>query len=596
MSYILKYILCFIFLTMIFSCKKEENNVLNVSDIQVKEFLSNIPINGDTIYIDSSYGIDFRVDLNGYKIEGVKINIANFKDFVFDTAIINTDCFHFGQGVYPISFVLKTTKLNENDTILIKSRVSQLKVMDNISKMFVHESFADGKLKITWPELDKKHTQYYLIERCMGETPQYVQQIQTYDSIFTDNIYVGEKVNYKISVINKDGGKQKIWNFLKENETPILKVTQHPERGYVLDFSRCKYYSNFGQYIITTGEESNPSILFSSESVTDTSYYSPNAKFADEKQLWLRCLPKEYPEGISDSDWKLYSNLLFARFYRKCFPFDRIAVLDANNFLYTDYGHIYKYNIEIGRKTDSIINPSADYGFIRTTPSGKYFYVADENIYGSPIYIWPSDEKISNQPKYTFQTNFCVPPVSDNLISVMNIKSSTTDSKLAIFNVTSGQNLYTTPYAEEGLISSNGQFIFIRGLTLKLCSFINNNFKIDWELPYSGFSGFYGFDPFSPEICYIWDSNKNFMIKRISDSSNLTSYRLDIESIINIDFFSRRILGYVSDKLIIYNLDSGIEVKEIPAKLTSILFSGYNSKLIGNTIYSNHEMKYDIKF
>jgi hypothetical protein len=581
-----KYALSFIFLLTIFSCKKEDNTP-NVFDVEVKDFLYNIPIIGDTIYIDRLYGNDFRVDLNGYKIEAVKIDFNHFTDLEFDTAIINTASFNFGGGIWPASFTLKTTKVNENDTILIKSRECIFKVVDNVSKMFVHESCVDGRLKITWPELDKKYTQYYLLERCMGENQQFIQQFKIYDSVFTDNNYVGQKVNYKISVINKDNGKQNTWNHLKESEVPILKVTQHPVKGYVMNFSRCKYYNNFGKYIITTRDYSDPAILFNSESVSDTSYYAIEGKFGDEVDLWLRCLPKVYPEGVTYINWELYSTPLFARYYKKCFPYDGIAVLDEKNFVFTNHGHIYKFNLDLGRKVDSMLNFSAEYGFLRATPGGKYFYALNESLYGSPIYLWSADAKFTSQPAYTFQINYVVPQVSDNLMTVINTK----DNKLAIFNVVSGQNVFTTPYSEVGLISPNGQFMFIKGSTLKLCSFIDNNFKIEWEISNAGF---YSFDPFNPDICYIW--NGNFMIRRISDSSILSSYSLNVESIINIDFFSRRMLCYIGDKLIIYNVDSGIKIKEIPAKLISLMFSGHSSGLIGNTIYCNHEMRYDIEF
>jgi hypothetical protein len=595
---ILKYSLVLTLLMGLTSCRKEKNEDLKIDGLVADKFLFNIPVVGDTIFIDSSNGMDFRVAFEGYNIHLVKVDLAGYKQFVFDSivnfeCIMNSEPLLFGKGVFRISFLIKATVPGGTDTINIKSKNLVLNILDNVSDRFVIQNVVDGKLKITWPRLDKKHEQSYLLERLVGENPAYGQLIETIDSAFTDPYYVGEKVTYRISMINKDGRKQRTWNFVKQKESPSFIVAQRSDKGYMVNFSSCRYYNNFGEYIVTTEDEINPPVLFRSSSLYDTSYYAFDAKFGEEKILKLICLPKVYPNGVTNLDWHLYSNPMYVRYYKNCFRYERLVAFDQKNFLYTSAGHIYKFNIESNSNTDAIINTIADYGFLRITPGSKYFYAVDENIYDSPIYIWSAEGKFSSTPKYVFQINFYIPLVSDNLLTLIRLRSATSASKLAIFDITTGHNLYTTPYDATGDISPDGQFMLIEDLNLKLCSFINGIFKVEWELPTARF---YAFHPFDTKICIIWDNTKILSIRNISDGSILYSFSLDIESIINIDFFNSRILGYVNGKFMIFNLENGALLKEINADSHNLLLSGYSSVLFGNTIYSNNERKYDISF
>jgi hypothetical protein len=53
-------------------------------------------------------------------------------------------------------------------------------------------------------------------------------------------------------------------------------------------------------------------------------------------------------------------------------------------------------------------------------------------------------------------------------------------------------------------------------------------------------------------------------------------------------------MGYVTDKVLVYNLEDGTLLNEIPADLGDLFFYNNNSVLIGNTIYNNNGIKYII--
>jgi hypothetical protein len=590
---------------IILSCDKEkdENFIEHLEFdstyiLSAKDFLFNIPINGDTIFIDESYGIDFRIDLEGYKIESVVITIDSVRVREFNINIINTGYFGFyNEGIHKIKFELRVEDLDNGNKISLNSGKFVLKVLENLSNKFISTSEVDGRLCVVWPQLDIKNTQYYLIERIMGDNNEYVQEIESKDFIFIDHYYVGERVDYKISVINNEGERQNIWYYHKELENPNYIVTQKSEGGYSIHFNRCKYYNNFGQYYLTTGMNDNPEFLYSSTSISDTIYNDPDLKFADEVRYWLRYYPKEFPESITAENWELYGHFLYAYAGELSFKYDIIAIIDENNVVYTWEGKIYKRNLETNQITDSIINRNVYYRSIRTTPSGKYFYSIDYNLYGSPLYFWSSDT-ISNSPRYTFQNNFSVvAKVSDNLIAIMDIQGGVDNSKWGLYDVTNGNLIFPTPYFAYDsypTISSNGEYLLIGRPDLRLCHYSDSILTVLWEnTDWSLIFNYIDFNPNNSQL-YIWDDLKNFVIMSTSNISDITSYTLDVEQIINIDLNGGKIMGFQPDKIIIYNLVNGQFEKEIPANISNLFTSGNNGLLLGNTIYSNWGVKYKI--
>ena len=588
-----------VLLGIIIACSKEGQYIdPTIHDIDIEntsDFLFNVPINYDSVFIDVSYGIDFRIEIEGYTIDSVEIIIDETYKYKYNTTIINSKSFFSSEGIHQIEFKIRTINNTNGNIEFFRSAILNLVVIRDLSYKFVSISNIGGKLNITWPELDKKNTQKYLIERFMGKSFEYSQEFDIHDSTYIDDYYVGEEVNFKISVINTDGNKQNIWYYKKQSEQPSVTVSQHPSGGYNIHYSQCKYYNNFGQYYLTTGTNYNPELLFSSEQVKDTIYHISDAKFADDARFWLRYLPKQYPFGISDEDWMLYGKFLYTRYGNKNFKYDRIAILNSEYIVYTIDGNIFKRKTDGNQIIDSIINENTNYGFLRTTPTGNYIYAADKNTYDSPVFFWLSNS-FSENPEYTFNNDFIIPPVSDNLIAIMDIPSNEVPSKLALYNVINGNILYTTDYNATGnkpTISSNGQYFFIDDSDLKLCSYINNSFDLIWEeSDWTKYYRFYDFNPLNDGICYVWDDDKNFSTRNTSNFSELNSFPLELDKIINIDYYSNRIMGYVTDKILIFNLENGTLEEEIPANLRELFLYSNNAILLGNIIYSNHGIKY----
>jgi|GEM_PF-5021746 len=601
-----------VFLFFILSCEKDSDkqggntqsaDTLAISDVQ--DFLFNLPFNQDTFLIDKDYNIDFRIEIEGYVVDSTILIIDNDYIIKRDTFIISTKSIYLSEGLHNISFLIRSIKSEGGDTVIFKSKSLLFNNVKNLSNRFVYPSVDGGKLKLTWDELDKNNTQKYIVERwqiddkfnTMSDEKKYYQIFEVENAKFIDNYYVGEEAEYKITILNNEGNKQDIWYYKKLKEEPEYYVSQNSSGDYNLHFTKCKYYSNFGQYYLTDGMNYNPTYIQSSNQLNDTVLNIAEAKFGDEARFWLRYLPKQLPDNFLEDDWNIYGKFIYARYGNKSFEYERIAIINNEYVAITSNGNIYKINLNSGQKADSIINKSAQYGFLRTTPAGDYLYAIDENIYGSPVYFW-STSNFSTQPNYTFQNDFIIPPVSDNLLAIMSVPSNVTPSKLALYNVTNGNRLYTTDYdgtSNRPKISSNGKYFFINDSDLKLCSYENSTFKLIWEeSEWPKYYRFYDFSPQNNDKCYIWDDDKKFSIRNTLDFSEISSYTLKLEEIINIDHYNKKIMGYVMGKILIYNLENGTLENEIPANLSELFFYRNNTVLIGNTIYNNKGIKYVI--
>ncbi|MFH1050163.1 MAG: hypothetical protein V1779_04430 [bacterium] len=556
------------------------------------DFLYNIPFSGDTIFLDKNYAIDFRVDIDEFDIDSVTMIIDSNRIIRVDTTIITTYSFmHDSKTGSTLQFYFRTVNINTGDTVHFGTKPLILKIVENLSHQFIKIDEADGTLKLTWPELDKKHTKYYLIERFIGENLDLCHKFEEPDSIFIDYYYVGEEVVYKISVINNENVRQNLWYYKKEKEKINYYVSQHPTEGYIIFHSACKYYNNFGEYQLTTGSNSYPELLYSTSNIQDTAYHNTQAKFAQEERFWLRILPKEFPHGVTINNWQIYGNFIYIMYGEKSFKFDRIAIVDNKTVVYTKNGNIYKRDLERENDIDSIINSSVDYEFLNATPGGKYFYALDANEYVPYLSFWQS-EKMTQTPKYKFKSAFRLPAVSDNLIAIMS-----DNDKLSLYDVAKGNKIYSTQFTAISYgpaISSDGKHMFIPG-DMKLCSFINNTFKVlweekDWTKLYQG----YYFNPLDNTVCYTWSSDNIFTIRNINDGSELYSYTLDVGKIVNFNFYSNKIFCS-NGNIVICSLDNGTILREIPADGSQLFMYGYQTIFVGNTIYSHHGIKYEIK-
>lgn len=599
---ILFLILSILVFSIFYGCKKElftgvHINKNDIDSISPSTFLYNVPIVNDTIFLDNYYRTDLRFELEDFTIYKVEITIDNYPQ-IFDSTIINSKHLYLSEGVHSVQFLLRAVENNTKDTAMFIYENYKLRVVKDLSNRFIKNSIIDGRLALTWPELDKKNTHHYFIERRMGDNEQYIQEIEASDSVLIDKYYVGEEVDYYIFVINNNGGKQYCWHYTKVRENPPYYLEQDLEQGYNIYFNKCKYYNNFGETRIISGENYNPELYFSSEIISDTIFHDINGQFGKEVRYCIVYYPKEFPNGVSKNDYLLYRHWYYTRYGIPSIEYDGIVQINEQEFVFNYYGNIYKYNFINNTIVDSLKNSMEENsGWISATPSGKYIYCYSKDLPGSQLIFWDSNN-FAGGIKYIFDTKYSGPYVSDNLVALKSdYISNYGNYYYCLYNIQNGYKFYTSSYKAYGAaMSPDNKYFLIENTYLELVTYKNNQFEKIWqEEQFNLYPSYYVFNPLNPNVFYLLDNNNNFITKSIIDGTTISSFHTDYEKIKNIDYYNNRIMGYNNGgEILIYNIIDGTLLKKIPGDVFSLFLYDNNTKLIGNYIYNNNGVKYKL--
>lgn len=592
--------LLYVVLLSFFACKKDDvpkKDDIQINSIEAQKILFNAPFKGDTLLLDHNGNIDMRVAIEGYTIDSVIIEVGDMYPIKQDSAIVMSQRIssRLFEGGLPVRFFIHAIDSETEKLVVFKSQELFAKRVEDIASQYVTTSIVDGRLKLSWVELDKDYTQKYVVERWVIDNDfsdkgirKYYQRYEVESPEFIDNYYVGEEAEYKITIVNNNGGRQDLWWYTKDKEWLQCSASQNPSGGFNIHLPKCPYY-NFGEYNLTEGGNGNPAFIAKTNDINDTIIHLKNAMFGENESFWLRCLPNQLPEGYTEEDWNIYSSHLNVVFGNSSFDFTRIQQINEESFVYTYRGNIYKYNINTNQVVDSIVSASKKYIFLSTTPAGDYIYAMDEIQSKSPVYIWKTED-FTNQPTYVFQNDYILPNVSDNLVAIMGEKDVSSGAKLTLYNAKTGAKIYKTEYPStsvRSIISSNGKYFFIPGTYMKLCRYENQTFKVIWENTDRNGYYFYGFNALDNGECYLLDYNNNFSIRSTEDFSEINSFTLDAQRIVNIDYYSRRILAIKEGHFFIYNLDDGtLEYK---------LATASEARLINNVLYSYEGVTYHLE-
>jgi len=559
-------------------------------------FLKNVIIHNDTVLIDKNFDVDCRVEIPGYKINS--ISFLDFNRF-HDTCVVTMNMFRIQQNnQFNITAEVSVTNLKTLEKSIITSDPFVIKAVDNLNNLYVKKDCVDGKLKLSWPELDKANTKSYIIEKYIGEKLIEKNEVVG-DSCFIDQTYVGEEVIYKISTLNKDNVIQRSFGFIKAKESPKIRIEQNSVSGYTMYWSKNKYYSNFKKYdLVLSNTFTGDKTILTSENINDTSLYMPNALFGGEVRYYIIQSPKTYPTLINESQKNIYSNFIYGHFGIPSIDYDALVVLDKNSFAYTCAGKIYKYNLLNNLVTDSIVNKGASYQYLYSTPQGKYIYSRDYYKPLTTFDFWKTD-KFVDSPLLTFETAYLTYTFTDELTGAAWFQNNTNYKYYLTFkNIQTNQQICESDIKNGGghhqCISGNGEYLIGQNPNCSLFHFKNNTWTTVWEDPQtSNYKTFYSFDPQDPTILYLFN-NDIFSIISLTDYTVLKSYPFT-GGIINIDFNTKLMLATTSGKALVMNVNTGEIMKEIISDNYELFGYDYCTRLIGNVIYSSHGVKYILK-
>lgn len=488
-------------------------------------FLKNVIIHNDTLFLDKDFNVDCRVEIPGYKINRISLKVNNESFISYnDTSVFSMNMFIIQQyNEFNASAVVTVTNTTTLKRSTLTSKPFIIKAVKDLYNLYVRKDCVDGKLKLSWPVLDRSNTKSYIVEKYLGDNLIERNEVVG-DSCFMDQTYVGEEVIYKISTQNNDNVIQRTFGFIKAKEVPNIRIEQHPLLGYTIYWPKNKYYSNFKDYsLVQINSNGTNKTLMTSENINDTSLYMPNASFSAEVRSYLFQNPKIKPAFLTESQNDIYSYFIYNHYGISSVNYENMVVLDKNLFAYTFHGKIYKYNTLNNETTDSIININVDYRDLYTTPTGKYIYANNANLGVTFFDFWKSD-KFTNSPLLTFDTSYLTYFFTDELTGITNIKNNVTNLYyISTKNILTNQ-LNSEIEINEGVgygmcISSNCKYIIGQNPNCSLFHFKDNKWIKVWGDPQiTTYNTFYSFDP--------------------QDSTRLYLYNKEIFSIISLNNYS----------------------------------------------------------
>jgi hypothetical protein len=155
--------------------------------------------------------------------------------------------------------------------------------------------------------------------------------------------------------------------------------------------------------------------------------------------------------------------------------------------------------------------------------------------------------------------------------------------KIVLYDFVSRQKLNEVHFGKEpsAEISPSGKYFFARADKIYLYSFTGGTVSEKWHST-DGTSGndFYSFLPGDDEQAIIV-KDRVLSLRRCSDWSLVSSFPMDITTLGNIDFNSRRIFGYDQEYFKIYDFETGRLLKQM--RVAAI--HGPELKFRGNTLF-----------
>jgi hypothetical protein len=231
--------------------------------------------------------------------------------------------------------------------------------------------------------------------------------------------------------------------------------------------------------------------------------------------------------------------------------------------------------------TDSLVSSSGGFGYygLSVSPNNKYLVSFQTNSVLLYNIETQASDFISLSEISPTSANFSTLDIADNGIGVVSDYYS-----LFLYDFIHHQLLNkVTPAGQFWMtsISANAQYIYFQNNYKNYCyRFTASDFTKVWDDPGYQNKRFY-FDARDPSRVILYSGN-TLSVVNISDWSPQLTLPLAADNLINIDFGAGRVLGYTSNYLRIFSLETGAQQAELPTMSTWL----HGIQLKDNYLYS----------
>jgi hypothetical protein len=414
---------------------------------------------------------------------------------------------------------------------------------------------------------------------------------------FYDDSYVGENAYYMVKTYigNMEGTflfpfsewwTEKSWEKIRPAEITLdnngMPVIQWQKNNFA---SNCNGYRIFNHVWGATNDTFEIATI---NDLNQTTLATSDVAFPGGNEIFVSHIPKIPPPGYNRKmAMEKYSSPAGVSAGLPSFLFDRFFAPVGNDF-YTTYGryHIYKYSAQTLTIIDAI-ETTGTFRSVSVSPNNKYI-LASTGIVDFDYLLY---DITTGTITLVSSSQVIGSGVLSGIVSVsdIGIASVAGGNKIILYDFVHQQKLSEQSFVQEPwtAISPSGNYFFVNSDKLYLYQFSDGNVTEKWHSN-GGTSGYlyYSFLPDDDNQAVVIE-NQVLSIRRCNDWSLVKSFPTDFTTFGNIDFNSRRIFGYNSDYLRIYDFESGKLLRQMHIGISSI--SALNFR--GNTLFYGQSQK-----
>jgi hypothetical protein len=410
---------------------------------------------------------------------------------------------------------------------------------------------------------------------------------------FYDKSYMGETATYIVKTFFGTRLDTTFYSAAEDfttkiKEFPDLEITTGTNGLPVIHWQKTSYPDQCAGYRITNRLMGlDPFEIEIISDLDQTTLEVNDIGFPGWNGICVTYLPENPPPDFSmNSD--SYSICTSFNAGEPSFAFTGLLNPVGDDFFTTRYDYtLDRYSAQTLTVTENII-PDNVFNSVSVSPNNKYLLVSLDHEFKYLFYDIGTHSKTFIPASQVIGSGF-----SQGIVSVSDggVAAVAVGKKIVLYDFVSQQKLNETYFGQEASaeISPSGKYFFARADKIYLYSFTGGNVSEKWHST-DGTSGynFYSFLPGDDEQAIIV-KDRVLSVRRCIDWSLVRRFPMDIATLGNIDFNSRRIFGYDQEYFRIYDFETGNLLKQMRVAAIdgpllkfrgNTLFYGRNSKLI----------------
>jgi len=470
----------------------------------------------------------------------------------------------------------------------------------------VTTTVSEGFLKLRWPE-PLENVPFYIVYRYNTE----IGRVSACEYI--DKGYVGEGAEYYVRYYSPVTGELMTYGWVEIFNEMEIRYTSDENNHYAVEWEKPTYYAAVDTIVVLSSDGYySPFQVQKTADINQTSFEIPQSYFGQERQYLLGLIPKysNPAYNVNHNPWPRFFSPSIECIIGYPSPiFEHFNRISSTAFIY----HTDRYDLGSTVYNDSIFRYSA----VDNTIVERYRYNPPGYTWSGDHYWNPTSSPDGNH--YMAVAGFTGTAVYSStrnfndfkIVDIGNLTSFV--SKIPVSNVGTGivygnEIKYLYDFENEKVlgsidnsialsdydISPDGMYLFLRvSHTLWLYTYQNDTLTFEKEIRADTWPGFDYFDYMGddPGKVVSWDmDSKEFSILTCPGFEQINSFKVNEDQILDIDYYTDRILSWSPGKLVVTNLLDGTLLYEIAVSFRSSPMSG--CYLHGNSIFYQKGARY----